>query len=152
MHKLGFIVDMDGTMIDSMGYHAHPLPKVLEMTTGRTCVECMDLLFERPDDCQEALDDVHDKESLYRDLFESEFREVKGFKAFIAHVTERGIPWTVGTAGDKIVWSLRMRSTDSINPTCWRSHALRAMPAVLDRMSRNQKRKVLGKYLTIKSL
>ena len=22
MHKLGFIFDMDGTMIDSMGYHA----------------------------------------------------------------------------------------------------------------------------------
>ena len=64
MHKLGFIVDMDGTMIDSMGYHAHPLPKVLEMTTGRTCVECMDLLFERPVDRQKALDDVHHKESL----------------------------------------------------------------------------------------
>jgi beta-phosphoglucomutase-like phosphatase (HAD superfamily) len=104
MHKLGFIVDMDGTMIDSMGYHAHPLPKVLEMTTGRTCVECMDLLFERPYDCQEGLDDVHHSKSLYRDLFESEFRELKGFKAFIAHVTERGIPWAAGTAGDKIVW------------------------------------------------
>ena len=103
MHKLGFIFDMDGTMIDSMGYHAkswalfceahgltHPLPKVLQMTTGRTCVECMDLLFERPVDRQEALDYVHHKESLYRDLFESEFREVKGFKAFIAHITERG--------------------------------------------------------------
>ena len=101
MHKLSFIVDMDGTMIDSMGYHAHPLPKVLEMTTGRTCVECMDLLFERPDDRQKALDYVHHKESLYRDLFESGFREVKGL---IAHVTERGIPWAAGTAGDKTVW------------------------------------------------
>ena len=61
----------------------------------------MDLLFERPVDRQKALDDVHHKESLYRDLFESEFREVKGL---IAHVTERGIPWAAGTAGDKTVW------------------------------------------------
>ena len=120
MHKLGFIFDMDGTMIDSMGYHAkswalfceahgltHPLPKVLQMTTGRTCVACMILLFGRPVVRQEALDYVHHKESLYRDLFESEFREVKGFKAFIAHITERGLPWAMGTAGDKIPASSR---------------------------------------------
>jgi len=129
MHKLGFIFDMDGTMIDSMGYHAkswalfceahgltHPLPKVLQMTTGRTCVECMDLLFERPVDRQEALDYVHHKESLYRDLFESEFREVKGFKAFIAHITERGLPWAMGPAGDKTNIAFALKNLQLAHP------------------------------------
>ena len=63
MRIQGIIFDMDGTMIDSMPYHAkswvafaerHRLTieveELLRRTTGRTGAECMEVLFGRPMD------------------------------------------------------------------------------------------------------
>lgn len=111
----GLIFDMDGTMIDSMPAHqrswlafaqAHGLEvdidELMRRTTGRTGVECMRVLFDRPEMGEdEALGYVHEKEALYRALFAPEFAEVAGFRAFYAQAQARGLKLGVGTAGDR---------------------------------------------------
>jgi beta-phosphoglucomutase-like phosphatase (HAD superfamily) len=107
------IFDMDGTMIDSMPYHAQSwalfaakhgvhmdLPELMRRTTGRTGTECMGELFGRVMSAQEALPLVKEKEQMYRDLFAPVFSEVRGFKAFEAAARGLGLKIAVGTAGD----------------------------------------------------
>ncbi len=109
----GLIFDMDGTMIDSMPYHARswetfcrrhgldmPLAEVLRRTTGRTGTEAVRVLLGDMDDARaQAL--LHEKEQDYRDLFAPVFREVAGFRRFLGQALDRGLAFGVGTAGDR---------------------------------------------------
>lgn len=108
------VFDMDGTMIDSMGCHAQSWAvftqrhgihlgqaEVLQLTTGRTGVEAMRLLFARELTDAEAAALLHEKESVYRELFAPQFREVAGFSAFAAQAAAQGLRVGVGTAGDR---------------------------------------------------
>lgn len=108
------IFDMDGTMVDSMPWHAkswvafcqlHGIQmeaaEILRRTTGRTGVECMVEVFGRPLSDDEAQAYVHEKETLYRDMFSAQFTEVAGFTAFARQAAQRGLKIAVGTAGDK---------------------------------------------------
>ena len=114
MKTVALIFDMDGTMIDSMPFHAkswieftrrHGVEidavELLRRTTGRTGVECMREVFERDIDSDEALALIHEKESIYRELFTPVFAEVGGFRRFAADAVARGLKVGVGTAGDK---------------------------------------------------
>ena len=114
MRVQGLIFDMDGTMIDSMPYHARSwttftqrhgigmdVGELLRRTTGRTVSECMELLFGRVIDTRESLALSFEKEQIYRELFAPVFAEVAGFKLFSAQAMERGLKVGVGTAGDK---------------------------------------------------
>ena len=114
MRVRGLIFDMDGTMIDSMPFHAqswiefarrHGLTievgELLRRTTGRTGAECMAELFGRPIPHAEAWTLVREKEAIYRELFTPVFREVAGFTAFAASAAARGLRLGVGTAGDQ---------------------------------------------------
>jgi beta-phosphoglucomutase-like phosphatase (HAD superfamily) len=108
-----FIFDMDGTMIDSMPTHNHAWTvfarrhglaisdaDIARRTMGRTGAECMAELFGRamPDTEAHAL--VQDKEALYRELYAPIFREIAGFKAFLAAARAAGVLCAIGTAGD----------------------------------------------------
>ncbi len=109
------IFDMDGTMIDSMPSHKRSwaefaqrqglevdISDVMRRTTGRTGIECMRILFGRPDMGEdEAMAHVHVKEAVYRELFSPIFAEVAGFKTFFDHAHARGLKLGVGTAGDR---------------------------------------------------
>ena len=109
------IFDMDGTMIDSMPSHKRSwaefaqrqglevdISDVMRRTTGRTGIECMRILFGRPEMGEdEAMAHVHVKEAVYRELFSPIFAEVAGFKAFFDHAHARGLKLGVGTAGDR---------------------------------------------------
>jgi len=108
------IFDMDGTMIESMPWHARSwvtfaerhglkldVSDILARTTGRTGVECMHELFERKLSDDEAQAMVHEKEEIYRELFHDKFEEVAGFTAFAKAAVARGLKVAVGTAGDK---------------------------------------------------
>ena len=108
------IFDMDGTMVDSMPSHSESwlllaqrhgievdLPELMRRTTGRTGLECMRILFERDMPDAEAVAYVHEKETLYRELFAPKFAEVHGFSHFASAARARGLKIGVGTAGDK---------------------------------------------------
>jgi beta-phosphoglucomutase-like phosphatase (HAD superfamily) len=108
------IFDMDGTMIDSMPYHAQSwveftrrhgiqidVADLLRRTTGRTGAECMAELFRREVPRDEALALIHEKETIYRELFAPVFTEVAGFAAFSQKAVQRGLKVGVGTAGDQ---------------------------------------------------
>ncbi len=108
------IFDMDGTMIDSMPWHARSwmefsrrhgiaidVADLLRRTTGRTGTECMRELFQRELDEAESLRLVGEKEAIYRELFTPVFAEVGGFKAFAGRALQRGLKLGVGTAGDR---------------------------------------------------
>jgi beta-phosphoglucomutase-like phosphatase (HAD superfamily) len=108
------IFDMDGTMIDSMPWHAKSwvhftekhgidieVTDLLARTTGRTGIECMRELFQREMSDAECAALVHEKEDIYRALFGDIFVEVAGFKAFANAAVARGLKVAVGTAGDK---------------------------------------------------
>jgi beta-phosphoglucomutase family hydrolase len=107
-----FLFDMDGTMVDSMPWHARsweafadelgapPLaPDFFHQTTGRTGLEVMRYCVgERPE--PELRDLVHRKEALYRSMFGPSFREVPGFLAFAQAARAAGIKVACATAGD----------------------------------------------------
>lgn len=108
------IFDLDGTMIDSMPYHAQSwvaftqrhglaidLDDLMRRTTGRTGLECMRELCQRELSELEALTLIEEKELLYRALFDPVFSEVAGFKAFSQQALGLGLKLGVGTAGDK---------------------------------------------------
>ena len=108
------IFDMDGTMINSMPYHAQSwltfaqrhglqidLPDLMRRTTGRNGEECMRELFQRDMATEEAWALISEKENIYRELFAPVFSEVSGFKAFSQHALGLGLKVGVGTAGDQ---------------------------------------------------
>lgn len=114
-HKVeALIFDMDGTMVDSMPWHAKAwveygrrnglnidVPHFMRRTTGRTAFECACELMGREVTETESAEITHQKESIYRELFGAAFREVQGFRAFAGKAVARGFKIAVGTAGDK---------------------------------------------------
>ncbi len=114
MTTQALIFDMDGTMIDSMGYHAQSwlvfarqhglqieIDDLMRRTTGRTGAECMRELFQRDMQEAEAWSLIAEKEQIYRDLFAPVFTEVAGFKTFAAQAQAKGLKIGVGSAGDR---------------------------------------------------
>lgn len=115
MHKVdALIFDMDGTMVDSMPWHAKAwveygvrkglaidVPDFMRRTTGRTAFECACELMGREVTEAESAQITHEKESIYRELFGGQFSEVAGFSAFAKSAAARGLKIAVGTAGDR---------------------------------------------------
>ena len=114
MKTTALLFDMDGTMVDSMPAHARswetftrrhgitmPVPEILRRTTGRTGVECIRELFGPEVGEQRALALIAEKETIYRDLFARDFREVAGFRTFAQRALARGLKIAVATAGDQ---------------------------------------------------
>ena len=108
------IFDMDGTMVDSMPWHAQAwveyarrrgmsldVPDLMRRTTGRTAIECARELMQRDVSEAESADITHEKETIYRELFGAAFAEVAGFNAFAKAAVARGLKVAIGTAGDR---------------------------------------------------
>ncbi|MEJ5990512.1 HAD family phosphatase [Ramlibacter sp. PS3R-8] len=114
MATRALILDMDGTMVDSMPAHARSwevftrhhhiamgIDEVLKKTTGRTGVECIRILMGEDIPDERAVELINEKEAVYRDFFGRDFREVAGFRKFAGLAQARGLKLAVATAGDK---------------------------------------------------
>jgi beta-phosphoglucomutase-like phosphatase (HAD superfamily) len=114
MGTRALILDMDGTMVDSMPAHARSwevftrrhridmsVAEVLQKTTGRTGVECIRVLMGDDIPDERAVELINEKEAVYRDFFARDFREVAGFRKFAALAQDRGLKLSVATAGDR---------------------------------------------------
>ena len=105
------IFDIDGTIIDSMPYHAKSWPAMFERhgiedrmnvigkSAGRTGVELMraiaaDLTEER------ARELADEKEQIYREMFGPVFREIPDFKRFAREAKAARLKLALGTAGN----------------------------------------------------
>lgn len=108
------IFDMDGTMVDSMPWHAKAwvefarrrgmaidVPDLMRRTTGRNAFECACELMAREVTEAESAAITLEKESIYREMFGAVFAEVAGFRAFARSAVARGLKVAVGTAGDR---------------------------------------------------
>ena len=108
-----FIFDIDGTIIDSMPYHVRSWPvlfarhgigeehmALVQRGAGRTGVELIRDIFGAGLAEERARALVDEKESIYRDMFRPEFREVPGFTAFARAAKQAGLKLGLGTAGD----------------------------------------------------
>jgi HAD superfamily hydrolase (TIGR01509 family) len=108
------IFDMDGTMVDSLPWHGKAWveygrrngieidqAEFIGRTNGRTAHECACELMGREVSEAESAEITHQKESIYRELFAAEFREIAGFTDFARSAAERGLKIAVGTAGDR---------------------------------------------------
>jgi beta-phosphoglucomutase-like phosphatase (HAD superfamily) len=108
------IFDMDGTMVDSMPWHAKSwveftrrhgiaidIGELMRRTTGRTGMECMRELFDRELDAAEARELAAEKEAIYRTLFEPHFAPVPGITAFWSRAVACRLKVGIGTAGDR---------------------------------------------------
>ena len=113
LHTEAIIFDMDGTMIDSMPWHAKAwveftrrrgmdidVPDLMARTTGKNGTECIRELLGRDVAQDEADALTREKEDIYRALFSPRFNEVAGFSRFAAAVAQRGLKVAIGTAGD----------------------------------------------------
>ncbi len=107
------IFDLDGTLIDSMPFHAQSwvafaeahglsldLPELMRRTTGHNGIECMRVLLGEHLSDEQAQALVHKKEEAYRSLFGPHFHEVRGAIAFMNTARRMGFKIALGTAGD----------------------------------------------------
>lgn len=114
MKARALILDMDGTMVDSMPAHgrswelftrrhgiALPVEEVLRRTTGRNGAECIRELFGPDVADARAWALIGEKEAIYREVFARDFREVRGFSRFAQQAQARGLQLAVATAGDR---------------------------------------------------
>jgi beta-phosphoglucomutase family hydrolase len=105
------IFDIDGTIIDSMPYHAESWPILFERhgiedrmdlvnsSAGRTGPELMrEIVAELTEERALALAD--EKERIYRERFGPVFREIPGFKRFAREAKAAGLKIALGTAGN----------------------------------------------------
>ena len=105
------IFDIDGTIIDSMPYHAKSWPMlfarhgiedrmdVISSSAGRTGPELMRAIVADLTD-ERALELADEKEVIYREIFGPVFREIPGFKRFAREAKAAQLKLALGTAGN----------------------------------------------------
>jgi beta-phosphoglucomutase family hydrolase len=109
--KRAFIFDMDGTIVDNMAFHTKSwiaffqrrgrdidADEFFRTTAGRQGKEIIRSHFgaDLPDD--EVLVLNHEKEAVYRELYEPHRKTVAGFDQLIEEAKARGVTLAVATA------------------------------------------------------
>lgn len=106
-----FIFDMDGTIVDNMGYHTrswleffsrrgHAVDEAafFAATAGRTGHEIMRQYLGEGLAHDDVTSLIDEKEVLYREIYAPHLRAVEGFGALVGAAQAAGIKLAVGTA------------------------------------------------------
>jgi beta-phosphoglucomutase family hydrolase len=108
------IFDMDGTMINNMAYHKkswyefcnrHGLSldedSFRQKISGKKNDQIFRLLFNRELTLEEIADFTEEKESVYREIYEPDIKEVAGLRAVITQIQEKGLALAIATTAPK---------------------------------------------------
>ncbi len=114
MKQIGLIFDMDGVLVDNHEYHFLSWQKLAgkydisidehfyrEKMNGRTLMELMRVVFNKPMEPAEARSIGMEKEALYRELYHDYRALTPGLVNFLESAKKAGIPMAVGTSAPK---------------------------------------------------
>lgn len=114
MKEIGLIFDMDGVLVDNHEYHFLSWQRLAgkydinidetfyrEKMNGRTLMELMKVVFDRPMEVAEARSIGMEKEALYRELYHDYRALTPGLLSFLEAAKKAGIPMAVGTSAPK---------------------------------------------------
>jgi beta-phosphoglucomutase family hydrolase len=112
--KRAFIFDMDGTLVDNMGYHAEAWLALFDSlgihlkaddfqrrTAGKTNPEILRIFTGRDLSDAEVQALSIQKEMFYRDLYRPHLKTIPGLLPFLEKVREHKIPMGLATAAGK---------------------------------------------------
>jgi len=112
MVQRAFIFDMDGTIVDNMGFHLRSWLELFNRrghavgdeaaffaaTAGRTGHEIISQTLGEDLEHDHVAALIHEKEVLYREIYAPHLRAVEGFGALVSAARASGIRLAVGTA------------------------------------------------------
>lgn len=106
------IFDLDGTMLDNNPFHLkswlqYLKDKKIEISledfnrhvSGRTNKDALEFIFKRKMNEEEAHRLTWEKEAIYRELYKSEIKEVKGLSSLLGYFKNKGIKMAIATSG-----------------------------------------------------
>jgi HAD superfamily hydrolase (TIGR01509 family) len=119
--RRAFIFDMDGTIVDNMGFHMKSWLEffarrdmILDAdaffrdTAGRQSHEIMSTYFGKPYTKEESRELDDEKEALYRELYAPHLKTVAGFLELVGKARQQDVALAVATAApnDNIAFTL----------------------------------------------
>lgn len=111
MKKFGVLFDMDGVIVDSNPVHKIAIQqfckkyqlklteeKLATKVWGRQNKDWIPAVFERTLNSDELENYSHEKEKLFRELYENEIQPLKGLESFLIDLEKHHIPSAVATS------------------------------------------------------
>ncbi len=108
------IFDMDGTMVDNMGYHkqawiAFAKKHGINLSeydfqhkfSGKKNKDIFESLFNKSLTLEEITSFTKEKEGLYRKIYSSYIKEVEGLSELIQEIKAKGLPVAIATTAPK---------------------------------------------------
>ena len=122
--NIGLIFDMDGVIVDNHLFHfkswqvlcqkyGKPLDEThyREQLNGRTLGEVVKFIFNEPMDEDRVREIGHEKEALYRTLYQPYIKPLSGLLKILSHAERAGIPMVIGTSAPKENVTFTMNGT-----------------------------------------
>ena len=115
MEVKAVIFDLDGTLIDNNAYHLQSWIKYLKNknreiseeeykanVNGRTNKDVIEYIYQRKMEDAEAMVYAHEKEAIYRELYQPHITPVAGLLPLLQKLKELHIPMAIATSGIQV--------------------------------------------------
>jgi beta-phosphoglucomutase len=115
MEVKAVIFDLDGTLIDNNSYHLQSWIQYLKAmdreiseeeykanVNGRTNKDVIEYIYQRKMEDAEAMVYAHEKEAIYRELFQPHITPVTGLLPFLQKLKGLHLPMAIATSGIQV--------------------------------------------------
>lgn len=115
MEVKAVIFDLDGTLIDNNAYHLQSWKHYLKNrnreiseeeykanVNGRTNKDVIEYIYQRKMEDAEALVYAHEKEAIYRELYQPHITPVAGLLPLLQKLKDLNIPMAIATSGIQV--------------------------------------------------